>query len=304
MSQFTIVVDTSCDLPQEYLKQHNIEVVPIPFTLDGAEHSQGSWQEISGKDFYTALRNGGVAKTTQINPDTYVKSFNEFIEQGREALYIILSSGLSGTFQSAVMALDEVRETHPECGIYLIDSLCATSLNSLLAVLAVKQREEGKSARDTAAYLEEKKNNTFGFFTVDDLMYLHRGGRLSKLSAIGGSLLGIKPVLTILPNGTLTMKEKVRGRTNALKTMINQLKRCVEEGTALDTVYISHTDCEADAMKLAEMVKEAVNTRHVEIELMGPVIGAHVGPGAVTLVFEGSITRADYESKYHGKKSD
>jgi DegV family protein with EDD domain len=130
-------------------------------------------------------------------------------------------------------------------------------------------------------------------------MYLHRGGRLSKLSAIGGSLLGIKPVLNIQPDGTLALKDKVRGRETALKLMVSQLKRSMNEGSKLDTVVITHTDCEEDAQKLAEMVKAEVEVSNVEIIMMGPVIGAHLGPGAVTLVLDADITREEYESKFY-----
>jgi DegV family protein with EDD domain len=299
---FTIVVDTSCDLPPEYLKEHNIEVIPIPFVLDGTEHSMGYWQNISGKDFYDALRNGATAKTSQINPDSFINAFTQYAKQGQDALFIILSSGLSATFQNSQIALMEVNELYPDCNIYPVDGISATTLNSLLAMTAVRKREEGLSAKETAAWLEERKHHIFGYFTVDDLMYLHRGGRLSKLSAIGGSILGIKPMLNIQPDGTLSLREKVRGRDAALELMIDQLKRSVAPGAVLDTVFISHTDCEDEAFKLAGMVKAAVNARHVEIVMMGPVIGAHVGPGSITLVFEADMTRGEYSNKFYGGK--
>ena len=299
LKPFTIVIDTSCDIHPDYLKEHGIEVMPIPFRLDGVDHNLGYWQEISDKAFYDALRNGGTAKTSQINPDAYVKSFSEYAAQGKDVLYIILSSSLSSTYQSSLIALEEVRETYPNCGIYPIDGICATTINALLLMLAVKKREEGLTAEETAAWLEEKKHSYFGFFTVDDLMYLHRGGRLSKLSAIGGSIIGIKPVLNVQPDGSLALKDKVRGRGAAFKLMVSQLQRSINPGTVLDTVFISHSDCESDALKLAEMVKEAVEVRTLEVIMMGPVIGAHVGPGTVTLVFEADMTREEYERRYY-----
>lgn len=296
MKPFTIVVDTSCDLSPEYIKEHNIEVMPIPFVLDGVEHNQGYWQEVSDKDFYNALRNGGTAKTSQINPDTFVKSFTEYAKQDKDVLYIILSSGLSATYQSSQIALEEVKESYPDCNIYTVDSLSATSLNGWLAMMAVKKREEGLSAEETANWLEERKHHIFGFFTVDDLMYLHRGGRLSKLSAVGGSLLGIKPLLAIKPDGTLALKDKVRGREAALELMVSHLKQSITPNAVLDTVFINHTDCEDGALKLAEMVRAAVNVRHVNILMLGPVIGAHVGPGTVILSFEADMTREEYKN--------
>jgi DegV family protein with EDD domain len=300
MKPFTIVVDTSCDMSPEYMKEHGIEILPIPFVLDNTEHSMGYWQDITDKEFYNALRNGSIVKTSQINPDAFVKSFTEFAKQDRDVLYIVLSGGLSGTYQNSLIALDEVKETYPDCNIYPIDSISATSLNALLVIIAVKKRAEGLTAEETAAWLEQRKHRLFGFFTVDDLMYLHRGGRLSKLSAIGGSLLKIKPVLAIQPDGTLALKDKVRGRAAAFKLMVNQLKLSLAPGNELDTVFITHTDCEDDALKLAEMVKAAVAVRRLDVIMMGPVVGAHVGPGTVTLVFEADMTREEYEKRYYG----
>lgn len=299
MKSFTIVVDTSCDLHPEFIKAHGIETIPIPFSLDGEAHKMGSWQKISGTEFYNALRNGGKATTSLINPDAYVESFTECAKQGKDALYIVLSGALSGTYQSALLALGQVKETYPDCNIYPIDSISATSVNGLLTMLAVKKREEGLTAEETAAWLNEKKHSLFGFFTVDDLMYLHRGGRLSKLSAIGGSLLSVKPILNIQPDGSLALKNKTRGRVSALKMLVNQLKRSIHADTILDTVLIPHTDCEADALTLAEMVKDAVSVREVIPMMMGPVIGAHVGPGAIAVVFEGDMTREAYEKKFY-----
>ncbi|MCL2842778.1 MAG: metalloregulator ArsR/SmtB family transcription factor [Oscillospiraceae bacterium] len=298
MKPFTIVVDTSCDLPSEYIKEYGIETIPIPFTLNGEEHSMGYWQNISDKEFYDTLRNGGKASTTLINPDSFLESFTKHAKQGQDVLYIILSSALSGTYQSALIALEQVKETYPDCNICLVDSVGATSINGLLAMLAVKKREEGLSAEETAAWLEEKKHSLIGLFTVDDLMYLHRGGRLSKLSAIGGSILSIKPVLNIQPDGSLSLKDKVRGRASALKLMISQLKRSLHPDTALDTVLIPHTDCEDDARKLAEMIQAEVQVRQVLIMTMGPVIGAHVGPGAIAVVFEADMTREEHEEEF------
>jgi DegV family protein with EDD domain len=302
MKKFTIAVDTSCELHPEFIKEHGIEVMPITFTLNDIEHKGGSWQEISGKEFYDSLRKGGVAKTAQINPDTFVKTFKEYAERDEDVLFLILSSGLSATFQSSQIALEEVRESYPNCNIHPVDGLSATSLNSVLAALVVKKREEGLSAAETAAFVEEKKHYIQGHFTVDDLMYLHRGGRLSKLSAIGGSILGIKPVLNIQPDGTLALKDKIRGKEAVLKHMVAQVKRSINPDTVLDTAYITHTDNENDAEKFAEMLKAEIRINNLETVMMGPVIGAHLGPGALTIAFEADITRQEYENKYYGGK--
>ncbi|MCL2078769.1 MAG: metalloregulator ArsR/SmtB family transcription factor [Oscillospiraceae bacterium] len=299
---FSIITDTSCDLPREYLEENDIEVLPVPFTLNGTVHSMGYWQEVSDKDFYDALRNGGTSKTSQINPDTFTESFVKYAERGEDALYIILSGALSATYQSSLIALDDVNALYPDCNIYPVDGICATTINAVLVKLAVQKRSEGLSAEETAAILEEKKHQILGFFTVDDLMFLHRGGRLSKLSAIGGSIIGIKPILSIQPDGSLALKGKARGREAALKQLVTQLTQGLDSNAAVDTVYISHSDSEKDALTLAEMVKAAVWVNNVELITLGPVIGSHVGPGAITLVFESHMTRREYENKYHPAK--
>ncbi|MCL2281540.1 MAG: DegV family EDD domain-containing protein, partial [Dehalococcoidia bacterium] len=166
--------------------------------------------------------------------------------------------------------------------------------------MAVKKRAEGFSAGETAAWLEKKKQSCMGFFTVDDLMYLHRGGRLSKFSAVAGSMLGVKPVLNVAPDGSLKLKDKVRGRQAALRLIVSQLKRSVDVNTTLDTVFVTHTDCFDEAQTVAAMVKDAVKVCDVIIMMMGPVIGAHVGPGAIALFVEADMTREKYENRFYG----
>lgn len=302
MKPFTIVVDTGCDLPAAYIREHGIEVLPIPFTLNEKEYKDGYWGEISEKDFYNALRNGGVAKTSQINPNAYVEVFTEYAKQDREALFIILSGGLSACYQSALIALEDVQGTYPDCRLYPVDSIGATSINAILAMLAVRKRGEGLSAAETAAWLEERKQYIFGLFTVDDLMYLHRGGRLSTLSAIGGAILGVKPILNIGSEGKLALKDKARGRKASMELLVSQMKRSVSPDTVLDTVFINHTDCEEDARRLAEMVKAAFNVRQLNIIMISPVIGAHVGPGTLAILFEADMSRDEYEAKFYGGK--
>ena len=271
----------------------------MPFDLGGTPHEMGYWQKISAKEYYDALRNGSVASTSQINPITYSTRFFDYAKRGEEAIFIVLSSGLSATYHNAMVALQEVKETYPDCGIFVIDSISATSGLGLLALMAAEKREEGFSAWETTQWLEAKKHRCIGLFTVDDLMYLHRGGRLSKLSAIAGSVLNIKPLLNLAPDGTLSLKDKVRGRAAALELMVSQLERSVVPGSYLDTIVITHTDSLDYARTLEDMVKAAVSVRRVIVMYMGPVIGAHLGPGAVTMIFEGDITRDEYESRFY-----
>jgi len=299
MGSFAIVVDSNCDLPPGYFEKYGVKTMPMPFELDGVAHNQGYWQEISGKEFYNTLRKGGVAKTSQINPDAFVAAFTEYAQQGREALFLTLSSGLSNTFDCAQIALQEIKDSYPDCGIHIVDTISATIGHGLLAMMAAEKRAEGLSASETAAWLEGKKQYCIGIFTVNDLMYLHRGGRLSKLSAIAGSALGIKPLLNIGPDGTLSLKDKARSKKAAMEMMISRLKNCINQDVVLDNVMVAHTDCAEDAQIFADMIKSSVNVREVVCMLMGPVIGAHLGPGSVVLLFEAVITREEYEKKFY-----
>jgi DegV family protein with EDD domain len=302
MSSYTILVDTSYDLPQEFLDTHGIKLIPIPFHLDGVTHEDGRWKDISDEGFYNALASGGVAGTTLINPDTFEKAFTEYAERDEEVLVILLSSGLSGTAQNAVLALQEVRETYPNCKIHVVDSLNAAGGVGLVTYLAVKKRDEGMSAADLAKWLEEKRHSCLSLFTVDDLMYLHRGGRLSKIQAIAGSLIGIKPLLNVHPDGTLKLKDKARGRKGALDTLVSQMMRSLDPNSKLDTVIISHSNCLEDAEKLSAMIKQVVDVKDIMLVMMGPVIGSHVGPGCIALFFEADMDRPTYEGKFYSKK--
>jgi len=302
MSKFTILVDTSYDLPQEYVDEHDLKVIAIPFHLNGETHDDGRWRDISDKDFYKALAEGGTAGTTLINPETFVQVFTEYAKNNEELLCISLSSGLSGTAQNAVIALNEVKETYPDCKIYPVDGLNAAGGTGLVTVLAVNKRAEGLSAEETAKWLEEKRHSCFSLFTVDDLMYLHRGGRLSKLQAVAGSIIGIKPLLNVHPDGTLKLKDKARGRKAALETLISQMQRSLNPDTKLKEVVISHSNCLEDAEKVANMVKATTDVEKIYIVMMGPVIGAHVGPGCIALFFEADMDRPTYEEKFYSKK--
>ena len=302
MSSFTIMTDTNSDLPQEYIDEHGILTIPIPFHINGVQHSDGRWQDISDKEFYAALGSGSSSGTAQINPEAYSQVFFEYADRDESLLIILLSSGLSPSYHNAVVALDEVKEQRPGCDIHIVDSLNAAGGSALVTTLAVKKRSEGLSAGETATWLDETKHSCLSLFTVNDLMYLHRGGRLSKLQAVAGSIIGIKPLLNVAPDGTLKLKDKARGRKSALRTLANQMMRSLNPGTSLNTVIISHSDCYEDAEALVKEIKTLVNIRDIHVVMMGPVIGTHVGPGCIALFFQADMTRSEYEAKYYGRK--
>ena len=302
MIPFTIMTDTSYDLPQEFIDENGIVIIPIPFHMDGALHSDGRWQRISAKEFYVKLGKGSVAGTAQINPEAYVEVFTQYAERGEPLLVILLSSGLSPSYNNSVVALGEVKEKYPDCRICTVDSMNAAGGVGLMNTLAVRKRAEGLSLEETAQWLEGKRDSCLSLFTVDDLMYLHRGGRLSRLQAVAGSIIGIKPLLNIAPDGTLKLKDKARGRKSALETLVGQMERSLEPGASLDTVVISHSNCVEDAQVVEGLIRARFAVREVIIEMMGPVIGAHVGPGCIALFFEAGMARPEYEAKFYGGK--
>ena len=302
MSSYTILIDTGCDLPEEFIAEHKLIELPLTFHVDDVQHEEGRWQKITEKEFYDKLRNGSTSGTTLVNPETFVQLFTEYAKRNEPVLYIALSSGLSGTYQNSVIALNEVRETYPDCQIYPVDSLNAAPGIGLIITLAIKKRAEGMSIEDTAKWLEEKRNSCFSLFTVDDLMFLHRGGRVSKLQAVAGSIIGIKPLLNVHPDGTLKLKDKARGRKGALETLVSQMKRSLDPSTkSFDTILIGHGDCIEDAKTVEELIKASFDVKEFIIVTIGPVIGAHSGPGTIALFFEADMTREEYEAKFYSK---
>jgi len=302
MNSFTIMTDTSYDLPQGFIDENGILIIPIPFHMDGALHNDGRWQTISAPEFYEKLSKGSAAGTAQINPEAYVEVFTQFAERGEPLLVILLSSGLSPSYNNSIVALSEVKEKYPDCRICTVDSMNAAGGVGLINTLAVKKRAEGLSLEETAQWLEGKKASCLSLFTVDDLMYLHRGGRLSKLQAVAGSIIGIKPLLNVAPDGTLKLKDKARGRKAALETLVSQMARSLHPGASLDTIVISHSNCIEDAQVVESLIKARFAVREIIIEMMGPVIGAHVGPGCIALFYEADMTRPEYEAKFYGDK--
>jgi DegV family protein with EDD domain len=208
---------------------------------------------------------------------------------------------LSGTYENATIALTEVKEKYPDNKIFVLDSLNAAGGSGLVAVQAVNKRAEGASLVETGIWLEEIRHKCLSLFTVDDLMYLHRGGRLSKLQAVAGSIIGIKPLLNVAPDGSLKLKDKARGRKAALATLVAQMKRSLNPGTSLDSIVISHSNCLDDANTLVDLIKKELTVKEVLIEMMGPVIGAHVGPGCLALFFVADMARPEYEDKFYKK---
>jgi DegV family protein with EDD domain len=287
MSEYIIMTDSACDLPADFVTQRNIEVIPLTVTMDGKSfpHYPDS-RNMSVKDFYAALRAGKTASTAAANVEQFKDAMTPFLKDGKDVIYLGLSSGLTSTVDAGNMAAQELMEEFPGRKVYIIDSLCASLGFGALVLYAADKRDSGGTIDEVRDYIEGLKLHICHWFTVDDLFHLKRGGRVSAATAILGSALNVKPVLHVDDEGHLINVSKVRGRAASIKALF---QRMTETGTDIagQTVYISHGDCEADALKLRDLVSQA-GVKNIVINPIGPVIGAHSGPGTLALFFIGT----------------
>jgi DegV family protein with EDD domain len=263
-------------------------VIGLSFLLDGQEYKEGFDLKLTTKEFYDQLRAGKQSSTMQVNTYEFTEFAEPFLAAGEDVLHVAFSSGLSGTFDSCNRGAEELRAKYPDRNIIVVDSLCASMGEGLLTYYADENRKAGMSLTDNAAWLESNKLNFCHWFTVNDLMHLHRGGRVSKTSAIMGSILGIKPVLHVDDDGHLILMTKVRGRGASIDALVNKLKETAHDNIADQMVFISHGDCIEEAELLAEKLKKTVGIKKFMISDIGAVIGSHSGPGTIALFFMGS----------------
>lgn len=286
MGQFKIVTDINADLPASYLEEHEIEVMYLSYTIDQNTYSRG--KELDYKEFYRLMREGKMPTTSQVNPDEAKRVFLEAMKDSSEILCLSFSSGLSGTYNSARIAAEEMLEEYPDLKIRVVDSKCASLGEGLFVHKAVTMRAEGKSMVETADWLEENIRHFVHIFTVDDLNHLYRGGRVSKTAAVIGTMVNIKPILHVDDEGHLVPIGKVRGRKKSLHELVYYMEKKV--GNYLsnnDIIFISHGDCLEDANFVAECIKEKFGIDSFLIHNVGPTIGAHSGPGTMALFFIG-----------------
>ena len=282
---YKIITDTGCDLPTSKYAELNITVVPLSVLYKGENHTQ--YPDSFIKELYDGLRSGESATTSAINPDGWSQYITPVLESGEDALVLAFSSGLSTTYQSAVIAAEELKEKYPDRKIRVVDTLCASLGQGLLVWYACQKRDAGLSVDEVADWVEENKLHLCHNFTADDLMYLKRGGRVSAATAVAGTLLQIKPVLHVNNEGKLISIGKARGRKAALQALCNKVGE-LGIPDANDTIFISHGDCIDDAKDLENMLKEKYGTKNVFISYIGAVIGAHAGPGTVAIFFLGN----------------
>ena len=281
---YQIITDTGCDFPMDMYDQLGLTVVPLVVTYQNQDHTIYSEQWL--KEMFAGLRAGEIAKTSAINPDRWSKAMLSHLEKGQDVLVLTFSSGLSTTYQSAVIAAEELREIYPHRTIRVVDTLGASLGQGLLVYYACQKRDAGMTLEQLTAWVEENRFNLCHWFTVDDLMFLKRGGRISAASAFMGTMLQIKPVLHVDAEGHLVNTGKVRGRKASIEALAGKMGE-LAIAHANDTVFICHGDCIEDAKGLENMVKEKYGVKNVFIYYVGAVIGSHSGPGTLALFFLG-----------------
>ena len=284
MANYQIITDSACDLPLQMRRQLDVEMVSLTLQFRGEELQDSVEGEI--QQLYQGLRDGEVASTSAVNPKAWEKAMEQALKAGRDVLVLTFSSGLSTTYQSAVIAAGDLADKYPQRKIRVVDTTCASLGEGLLVWYACKKRDEGMSLDQLADWAEDNKLNLCQWFTVDDLMYLKRGGRISAATAIVGTMLGIKPVLHVDNEGRLISVSKVRGRKASIEALAEKVGQLGLPG-ANDTVFICHGDCLEDAQRLESILKEKYGVKEAFIGYTGAVIGSHSGPGTLALFFVG-----------------
>lgn len=281
-----IFADSACDLPISFFEENEVELFPLSVLLNGNEYED--IVEINSKEIFDAIRKGQQPKTSQVSLDTMITSWKDLAASGEDGIYIAFSSQLSGTYQTAVMASDQVKEGNPSMNLVLIDSRCASLGYGLLVKEAVRLRKEGLDVREIERKIRAMASHMEHLFTVEDLDYLAKGGRVSKASAFFGGLLNIKPLLHV-EGGKLVPIEKHRGRKKVFRRMIEMME---ERGSNLEeqTIAISHGDDLTTANEFKAMIEEVIQPKAIEIHQIGSVIGSHAGPGTIALFFLNKVS--------------
>ena len=281
---YQIITDSCSDLTEAQLKSLQVSCANLTVMYNGENHTSFS-DPAAVKAFYDEIRGGVMATTAAANPDDWAQMMKPALEAGEDVLVITFSGGMSTTYQSAVIASKDLQEEYPQRKIIVIDSLAAALGQGLLVYHACHKRDEGMGIEELAAWVEENKFHVAHWVTVDDLSHLKRGGRISATSAIVGSMLNIKPIIHVDNDGHLINTAKVRGRKAAMEYLV---KKFTETCTDFDTVFIGHGDCPEDAATLEAMLREKHEIGSVTTGYVGPVIGAHTGPGVLVVFFMGT----------------
>ena len=281
---YQIITDSCCDFTKEMYEKLGLVVAPLMVNFRGETYPDRN--DDSLKDMYAGLRAGEVATTSAANPEQWQELIESFLQKGEDVLVLAFSSGLSTTYQSACMAAQELKAQYPERTVNVVDSLCASLGQGLLAYYACKKREAGMDLEALTQWLLDNRLHLCHWFTVDDLMYLKRGGRVSAATAIMGTMLNIKPVLHVDDEGHLINVGKARGRKASIQAMAKKVGE-LASGYDNPVMFISHGDCLEDAQYLESLLKTQYGVQEVYINYVGAVIGSHSGPGTLALFFMG-----------------
>lgn len=284
MNEFVIVSDSTVDLPKEYLQSKQVPIISLSYIMDGVTYEE--MDGLSHKEFFEKLRAGSLPTTSQINLEQAREALEPFAKEGKDILYIGFSSGLSGSYNSVRMAAEDLKEEYPDINIITIDSLCACMGEGLLLYKALELKEHGMSMEEIAKWVEANKLHICHNVTVDDLNHLHRGGRISKTTAVVGSMIKIKPIIHMSDEGKLVVIGKERGRKKSLVSIVDRMEKQMQ-GYDNDIVMITHGDCIEDAEFVKKQVEERFGIHNVMINGIGSVIGSHTGAGVVAVFFMG-----------------
>ena len=285
MRDYVITVNSTVDLPKEWLEERHVPVIPLKYTIDGETYTD--MEGLSAKEFFDKLREGKMSTTSQVNPEEAADMLEPFLKEGKDILHLGFSSGLSGTLNSMKIAGEMLQEKYPEAKVIVIDTLCACLGEALLLYKALQQKEKGMNIDELAQWVEENKLHICHNVTVDDLHHLQRGGRISKTTAVLGTLVQIKPIIHMDDNGKLQVIGKERGRKKSLNKIVDM---AVEQskGWDNDIIMITHGDCIDDAEYVAKLVREKMGIDNILINNIGTVIGSHTGPGVVAVFCMGN----------------
>ena len=288
MRDYVLMTDSCCDLTDSMARELELEVLPLTMHMDGQDYPNDlAGTAISNEEFYKRIRAGKLATTSAANVGQFQDAMRKVLERGKDIVCVCFSSALSTTYQSAVIAANDMRAEFPEVEIFVVDSLSASLGEGLLLYLAVQQKRAGLSAAELAAWVEENRLSICHWFTVDDLNFLKRGGRVSATTAFVGTMLSIKPIMHTSDEGKLVPVGKARGRKAALKALLDSIERLAIRPEE-QTMFICHADCEEEARAVARQIKDRFGTKTVHINYIGPVIGSHTGPNTMGIFFIGT----------------
>lgn len=285
MRDYVITVNSTVDVPKKWLEERNVPVVPLKYTIDGETYTD--MEGLSAKEFFAKLREGKMSSTSQVNPEEAVDLLEPYVRDGKDILHLGFSSGLSGTFNSMRIAGEMLEEKYPGARVIVIDTLCACLGEAILLHHALKQKEKGMTIDELAQWVEDNKLHVCHNVTVDDLNHLHRGGRISKTTAVLGTLVQIKPIIHMDNNGKLQVIGKERGRKKSLNKIVDMAAEQSKDWDN-DIVMITHGDCIEDAEYVAKLVRERMGIDNILINNIGTVIGSHTGPGVVAVFCMGN----------------